>query len=51
MAYSDNVQRLENGKSYVFRQANVDHIDIGTDEDYTVPLTSFFRERAKRIRH
>ncbi|MGB3713457.1 MAG: DUF58 domain-containing protein [Candidatus Promineifilaceae bacterium] len=51
MAYSDNVQRLEDGKSRVFRQSKVDHIDIGTDEDYTVPLTSFFRERARRIRH
>jgi uncharacterized protein (DUF58 family) len=51
MAYSDNVRRLEDGKSRVFRQSKVDHIDIGTDEDYTVPLTSFFRERARRIRH
>jgi uncharacterized protein (DUF58 family) len=50
-AYSNNVQRLETGKTRVFRQSKVDHIDIGTDEDYTVPLTSFFRERARRIRH
>lgn len=50
-AYGANVQRLEDGKSQVFRQAKVDHIDIGTNEDYTVPLTSFFRERARRIRH
>jgi len=50
-AYGANVRRLEDGKSHVFRQAKVDHIDIGTNEDYTVPLTSFFRERARRIRH
>jgi uncharacterized protein (DUF58 family) len=50
-AYSKNVQLLEDGKTRVFRQSKVDHIDIGTDEDYTVPLTSFFRERARRIRH
>jgi uncharacterized protein (DUF58 family) len=50
-AYSENVRRLEDGKTQVFRQAQVDHIDIGTNEDYTGPLTSFFRERSRRIRH
>jgi uncharacterized protein (DUF58 family) len=50
-AYGENIRQLENGKSNVFRQAKVDHIGIGTNEDYTVPLTSFFRERARRIRH
>jgi len=34
-----------------FRKAGVDHIPINTYEDYTVPLTNFFHQRAKRIRH
>ncbi len=50
-AYGENVRRLEDGKTHVFRQAKVDHIDIGTNEDYTGPLTSFFRVRARRLRH
>lgn len=50
-AFYNNVRHLDDGKNHVFRQAQVDHIEIGTDEDYTIPLTSFFRERAKRIRH
>jgi uncharacterized protein (DUF58 family) len=50
-AFNQSVSRLENDKSKVLRRANVDHITIGTDEDYTAPLASFFHERARRIRH
>jgi uncharacterized protein (DUF58 family) len=50
-AFNQNASSLENNKSKVLRQANVDHIAIGTDEDYTAPLASFFHERARRIRH
>ncbi len=50
-AFHQRVLQLENGKSRVLRRANVDHITIGTDEDYTAPLTTFFHERARRIRH
>ena len=50
-AFSQNALSLENDKSKVLRRANVDHIAIGTDEDYTAPLASFFHERARRIRH
>jgi len=50
-AYHNKVAWLESNKKQVFRQASVDHIHIATDEDYTAPLTSFFRERAKRLRH
>lgn len=39
------------GKQKVFRRTKVDHITIGTDEDYTRPLTTFFHRRASRIRH
>ena len=49
--YSENISRLEKSKKGVFRKAKVDYIGIGTNEDYTVPLTSFFRERARRLRH
>lgn len=50
-AYRSRLDRLETGKTQAFRQASVDRIDISTDEDYTAPLTIFFRDRAKRIRH
>lgn len=32
-------------------RAAVDHIGIGTDQDYVAPLTAFFQERYKRLRH
>lgn len=38
-------------KKRAFIQSGVDHIDIHTNEDYTVPLTAFFHQRAQRIRH
>ena len=38
-------------KKRSFIQSGVDHIDIQTNEDYTVPLTTFFHQRAQRIRH
>lgn len=50
-AFNQSASRLENDKLKVLRWANVDHIAIGTDEDYTAPLASFFHERARRIRH
>jgi uncharacterized protein (DUF58 family) len=50
-AYRQQMQQLESGKTRVFRRANVDRIDIHTDEEYTTPLARFFKERAKRIRH
>lgn len=49
-AYQERWEHLENGKTQAFRQASVDRIDIYTNEDYTIPLTTFFRDRAKRIR-
>ncbi len=50
-SYQQRVQRLEAHKTRVFTQSSVDRIGIGTDEDYTAPLTGFFKERARRIRH
>jgi uncharacterized protein (DUF58 family) len=50
-AYKRQVDQLDINKSRVFNHSGVDRIDIGTDEDYTAPLTTFFRERARRTRH
>jgi uncharacterized protein (DUF58 family) len=50
-AFRRSAQNLETAKTRVFRQASVDRIDIWTDEEYTAPLTAFFHERARRIRH
>lgn len=50
-AYRQQMENLETDKTRVFRKASVDRIDIHTDEEYTAPLTRFFKERAKRIRH
>ena len=50
-AYRRSAQQLETAKTRVFRQASVDRIDIWTDEEYTAPLTAFFQERSRRIRH
>ena len=47
-------QRLANQEEHkkrAFIQTGVDRIDIQTNEDYTVPLTNFFHQRAQRIRH
>lgn len=43
-------QLLEGDKARLFKSASVDRIHIATDEDYTASLTSFFQERARRIR-
>jgi uncharacterized protein (DUF58 family) len=48
--FRNQIHRHEAQKTKVFQQANVDRIRIWTDHDYTVPLTGFFKERARRIR-
>lgn len=50
-AFAQRVNSLEAGKSQAFLNASVDRINIGTEQDYTVPLTRFFEQRAVRIRH
>lgn len=37
-------------RNQVLRQAKVDRIDITTDKDYVLPLTTFFEQRAQRLR-
>ncbi len=50
-AYQQRMDDLEAQKHRVLTQANVDHIAIGTDDEYTAPLTQFFQQRAQRNRH
>jgi len=50
-AYHERYQAMESIKKQAFQQAQVDRIDISTDVDYTAPLTMFFKDRARRIRH
>jgi uncharacterized protein (DUF58 family) len=49
-SYQMRVQLLEADKARIFKQASVDRISIATNEDITAPLTSFFKERSRRIR-
>ena len=48
--FLDRLKRHEITKSHVFVKAGVDSIQISSAEDYTFPLTSFFKHRAKLIR-
>ena len=50
-AFRQRLARQRDATRGALRRAGVDHIPIHTHEDYTVPLTNFFRQRAKRIRH
>jgi len=50
-AFHQRVKQLENEKYQAFVRASVDRIAVGTDQDYINPLTAFFQQRAKRIRH
>ena len=49
-SYKLRNQLLDADKDRIFKTASVDRIHIATDEDYTASLTSFFQERARRIR-
>ena len=48
-AFRQRVGQLETRKRQAFIHAHVDHIDISTGQDYTAPLTAFFKQRAQRI--
>lgn len=50
-AFTRRIHQLESNKIRAFREARVDRIGIATNEDYTAPLTAFFRQRARRLRH
>ena len=49
-AFATKSDAFEGEKTAVFRKAGVDQIDINTDQEYTIPLTRFFQERATRRR-
>jgi uncharacterized protein (DUF58 family) len=49
-AFTERVDELKLARERVFRRAKVDRIDISTDGDYTIPLTNFFEQRARRLR-
>ena len=49
-AFMERVEELRLARERVFRRAKVDRIDISTDGDYTIPLTNFFEQRARRLR-
>lgn len=48
-AFKKRVSQLDQSKGKAFNQAQVDHIRIYTDTDYTAPLTNFFQTRARRL--
>lgn len=49
-AYHNHALHLEMEKTHIFKGASVDRIHIQTGDDYTAPLTTFFQDRASRIR-
>lgn len=50
-AFDRRIRQLEATKIRTFREARVDRIGIGTSEEYTAPLTAFFKKRARRLGH
>jgi uncharacterized protein (DUF58 family) len=49
-SFSERVVELRTARERVFRKAKVDRIDVSTNRDYVMPLTSFFEQRARRLR-
>jgi uncharacterized protein (DUF58 family) len=47
--FEGRVAELDRSKTKAFNQAQVDHIRIYTDTDYTAPLTNFFQTRLRRL--
>jgi uncharacterized protein (DUF58 family) len=50
-AYRQRMDAVQVGMTRAMRQAGVDRIGVGTDQDYVAQLTAFFQERYRRIRH
>ncbi len=48
-AFANRVHDLEVEKKSMFASANVDRIQVKTDQDYIVPLIAFFKRRARRL--
>ncbi len=49
-AFAMKSDAFEVEKTAVFRKSGVDQININTNQEYTIPLTAFFYERANRRR-
>lgn len=47
--FAQRIDRFEADKEDVFRGAGIDRIDVTTDKDYVTELTTFFRNRARRL--
>ncbi|MBU1026290.1 MAG: DUF58 domain-containing protein [Candidatus Margulisbacteria bacterium] len=50
-AYQDQKYQETQQLQKFFRSLKIDHLELGTDGEYAVPLTRFFKIREKRIRH
>lgn len=48
-SFERRAQELDSGKTTAFRRAKVDHVRIGTEQDYTLPLAAFFQARSQRL--
>lgn len=46
--FAANVRRRDEELESMFRRCGVDYVDIDTGSDYVMPLSRFFRARAKR---
>lgn len=50
-AFQQRMAQLEGDKNKALLNASVDRIAVATNEDYIHPLTLFFQQRARRLRH
>lgn len=50
-AFTQRMDSAHAARLRSFRQAGVDRIEVATNQDYVAPLTAFFQERYRRIRH
>ncbi len=50
-SFAERIHQHAVAKAKAFTKTGVDTIPISTAEDYTAPLTSFFKLRTKRLRH
>lgn len=49
-AFQQHLTELDTAKQAAFRRAGVDCINVNTAQDYVTALTSFFQQRARRLK-
>ena len=49
--YADVVRRARDEREQLFRRLSIDFVNVRTDKPYVDALVTFFRARAKRMRH